>query len=360
MKRRFTLIELLVVITIIAILAAMLMPALAKAKEAARRANCMSNVKQIGHAYEMLASDSPDNPFPAASNIRATDTRMGRPDDTGFLPFLPDYLAGTDVMFCPADFDARKKDWMGGTWYDEAADAEAGFYAFDRVADQSFSTANKGPEGVNWGIGIAGVQGNDLIDGANERGDCIAYCYDWCAEGVSLTTLCGKATADYLETYFGAGLAQCASYAAVGDGGYSAGGSVGILSAKMSRPGELRIFGDHDQEGEETSYPTAKGARTKYFPAWGYGAGRSCCGGMEGLTADTAVYNYVGGLDEMDNHGTLGVNVYYADGHAAFDARSWPAPLGNWDATTWTKYKWLKDAPAAGWPWGEPTGIAAL
>jgi prepilin-type N-terminal cleavage/methylation domain-containing protein/prepilin-type processing-associated H-X9-DG protein len=106
-KSGFTLIELLVVIAIIALLAAILFPVFARARENARRTSCLSNLKQLGLGFMQYAQDYDERMAPYSGDdggsVGTTQSTNAEKAAAGWAVLLQPYLKSTQILQCPSE-----------------------------------------------------------------------------------------------------------------------------------------------------------------------------------------------------------------------------------------------------------------
>lgn len=174
----FTLIELLVVISIIAILMAVMIPALNKAREQARIAACGSNLRQIGTGVYLYAADNQDKlPYFTALERPRTQTSYygnalyyiwGKPGSNEKNPRLVSNYIGVDVYKCPAD-SKGKIPGVAASWYDGTGNSYA--YNAGVLSDNGsmnallFGPGRYGAPGfdVLWGKRVSQIKGSSQL-----------------------------------------------------------------------------------------------------------------------------------------------------------------------------------------------------
>ena len=176
LKKAFTLIELLVVIAIIAILAAILFPVFAQAKEAAKKSACLSNTKQIGLATYSYLADS-DDVTPSTFTING----QGRVD---IYQTLQPYIKNMSVFFCP-DWEFRNASFCDNNV------TPTGYFV------PSGNDVNRcAGYGYNWGFGVWAGGGLVGYERASDNGQVMP--------GISSTSVDEPAKmATFGETYNG-------------------------------------------------------------------------------------------------------------------------------------------------------------
>jgi prepilin-type N-terminal cleavage/methylation domain-containing protein len=280
----FTLIELLVVIAIIAILAAILFPVFAQAREKARQASCLSNLKQLGTALLMYVQDY-DEQFPSGSKEAFANGPTNLNTDVagvGWAGQLYPYTKNAQVLKCPDDSTAN----VNATSTTMALYPVSYVYNYNIALNPSDASMNAPATTV----GLAEIK-NDQADAtaSDEIGTSSSVPLIFSAAGDGINLLASDATGTTWPLTQGTSSSGATVYETGVTGGYSCTGS-GVTAPNCSLFDSTNLLGRHMQGA---IYFLADG-HAKYLKPGGVSPGANAAASTNTQTIASGVYYAAG------------------------------------------------------------------